>query len=274
MPAPTVTAPTVTKPRLATRIGIVPVRLGSSRLPGKALLEESGQPLFVHTVRAAREASLLDELVVASDSEEVLASCEQHGIRGLRTSDAPRSGSERCAEALAQLPDAKIVIDVQGDWPEVDGEDLDRLVRSLDSGAAGIATLCCPLDHKGDFYDPHVVKVVRASNGQALYFSRAPIPGCKSPEEDAQGWTQARRHVGIYGFRRELLEGLQGQPSSSLEEREELEQLSWLHAGHKILVLDAAGRPRGIETRSDYDAFVRRIAAADSAKRNEGTERA
>jgi 3-deoxy-manno-octulosonate cytidylyltransferase (CMP-KDO synthetase) len=206
-------------------IAIVPVRLGSSRLPGKALLDESGLPLFAHTVQAARRSEKLDDVVVATDSPEVLRKGEELGIHCLETSEHPRTGSERCAEALAQLPDAEIVIDVQGDWPEVHGKDLDALVAALRAPGCEIATLSCPLDEAADFANPHVVKVVIAENGSALYFSRAPIPSCKSPEQDLEGWRSARRHVGIYGFRRATLQGLHGQPSSTLEEREELEQL-------------------------------------------------
>jgi hypothetical protein len=112
-------------------IAIVPVRLGSSRLPGKALLDESGLPLFAHTVQAARRSEKLDDVVVATDSPEVLRKGEELGIHCLETSEHPRTGSERCAEALAQLPDAEIVIDVQGDWPEVHGKDLDALVKLI-----------------------------------------------------------------------------------------------------------------------------------------------
>jgi 3-deoxy-manno-octulosonate cytidylyltransferase (CMP-KDO synthetase) len=186
-------------------IAIVPVRLGSSRLPGKALLDESGLPLFAHTVQAARRSEKLDDVVVATDSPEVLRKGEELGIHCLETSEHPRTGSERCAEALAQLPDAEIVIDVQGDWPEVHGKDLDALVAALRAPGCEIATLSCPLDEAADFANPHVVKVVIAENGSALYFSRAPIPSCKSPEQDLEGWRSARRHVGIYGFRRATL---------------------------------------------------------------------
>jgi 3-deoxy-manno-octulosonate cytidylyltransferase (CMP-KDO synthetase) len=247
-------------------IAIVPVRLGSSRLPGKALLDESGLPLFAHTVQAARRSEKLDDVVVATDSPEVLRKGEELGIHCLETSEHPRTGSERCAEALAQLPDAEIVIDVQGDWPEVHGKDLDALVAALRAPGCEIATLSCPLDEAADFANPHVVKVVIAENGSALYFSRAPIPSCKSPEQDLEGWRSARRHVGIYGFRRATLQGLHGQPSSTLEEREELEQLSWLHRGLSIRVLEARGRPRGIETRADYEAFVERIGTEDERR--------
>jgi 3-deoxy-manno-octulosonate cytidylyltransferase (CMP-KDO synthetase) len=196
-------------------IAIVPVRLGSSRLPGKALLDESGLPLFAHTVQAARRSEKLDDVVVATDSPEVLRKGEELGIHCLETSEHPRTGSERCAEALAQLPDAEIVIDVQGDWPEVHGKDLDALVAALRAPGCEIATLSCPLDEAADFANPHVVKVVIAENGSALYFSRAPIPSCKSPEQDLEGWRSARRHVGIYGFRRATLQGLHGQPSEA-----------------------------------------------------------
>lgn len=233
-------------------LAIIPVRVSSQRLPGKALLCESGRPLFLHTCEQARRARRIDAVCVATDDDEVAAHAEAAGLQVARTSTAPRTGSERCAEALAGL-DADLVLDIQGDWPEVDPADLDAMVEQLQSGAARCNTLCAELRDAAVAADPNVVKVVRGLNGKALYFSRATIPFVK------QGPFALQRHIGVYGFDRDTLLAVPLLPSSGLAEAESLEQLRFLENDIQIHVLDAHGDPWGIETRGDYDAFLQRI---------------
>lgn len=240
--------------RAAHAVAILPVRVDSRRLPRKALLAESGQPLFLHTYAAARAAKTLANVYIATDSDEVAAAARAVGAPVIFTSARPRTGSERCAEALDSIADADIVIDVQGDWPEVDADDLDRLVASLRGGDRSMATLAVPLRDGAAFTDPNVVKVVRARNGDAMYFSRAPIPHAA----DAHGYP-ILRHIGVYGFTRAALTGIVDLPTSGLAEAESLEQLRFLENGIPMLVLDARGDPWGIETRSDYDGFLQRL---------------
>lgn len=236
-------------------VAILPVRVDSRRLPGKAMLAESGRPLFLHTVDRARAASAFSGVYVATDDDAVAAAAEAAGVAVIRTSAAPRTGSERCAEALAELPDAAIAVDVQGDWPEVEPQDLDALVEALtrDGNRWPTATLAAPLPaaHANDI---NVVKVVAARDGTALYFSRAPIPHLR-PGHDYP----LRRHIGVYGFRREALLRVPSLPSSGLAEAEGLEQLLFLENGMAMRVLDAHGDPWGIETRTDYERFLLRV---------------
>jgi 3-deoxy-manno-octulosonate cytidylyltransferase (CMP-KDO synthetase) len=245
-------------------VAVIPVRLGSARLPGKALLAATGLPLFVHTANQARAAECFDEVVVATDSQQVVDACKAHELRPILTSESAPSGSARCAEALADLDDPAVVVDVQGDWPEVSPSDLRALVTCLVSDPEiPIATLSCRLDDVGDFDNPHVVKLVIAGDGRALYFSRAAIPGSKAafadePASAADTLALARRHLGVYGFQARTLASLATIPDSPLEAREGLEQLRWLAAGLRIQVIASSGSPRGIETRADYDAFVDR----------------
>lgn len=247
-------------------VAVIPVRLGSARLPGKALLDETGRPLFVHTAQQAQAAACFDEVVVATDSNDVVRACEAHDIRPILTSPSAPSGSARCALALPELGDPAVVVDVQGDWPEVPPADLEQLVACLSSDPEiPIATLSCLLDDASDLMNPHVVKLVTANDGRALYFSRAAIPGSKSalsdaPDSVAETLRLARRHLGVYGFQARTLATLADLPDSPLEGREGLEQLRWLAAGLRIQVLASSGTPRGIETRADYDAFVGRVA--------------
>ncbi|MCC6670953.1 MAG: 3-deoxy-manno-octulosonate cytidylyltransferase [Planctomycetes bacterium] len=241
-------------------IAIVPVRVDSQRLPGKALLAETGRPLFLHTVERALQARCFAATYVATDSDAVDAAARKAGVPVVRTSPACRTGSERCAEAAREL-DAALVVDIQGDWPEVDPGDLEALVHCLAQAGPPTATLAVPLSDPARIEDPNVVKVVRARNGDALYFSRCAIPYARSGSV-----RYARlRHIGVYGFQREVLLGIPALPSSGLDESEGLEQLRFLENGISMRVLDAKGDPWGIETRPDYDAFLRRQAARGGA---------
>ncbi|MBL8730163.1 MAG: 3-deoxy-manno-octulosonate cytidylyltransferase [Planctomycetes bacterium] len=239
--------------RAAEALAIVPVRVGSQRLPGKALLTESGKELFLHTCDQARLARNIDRVCVATDDDRVEAAARRHGLQVVRTSPACRTGSERCAEAAAAFA-CRAVLDIQGDWPEVDPRDLEAIVAQLLDGAAVCNTLCVPLAEPAAIADPNVVKVVRGGNGKALYFSRAPIPFVK------EGPFPLRRHIGVYGFARDTLLRVPGLPSSGLAEAESLEQLRFLENDIPMHVLDAQGDPWGIETRADYDAFLLRLA--------------
>ena len=233
-------------------LAIIPVRVGSQRLPGKALLRESGKELFLHTCDQARKARNIDRVVVATDDDVVEAASKRHGYQVVRTSPACRTGSERCAEAAAAFP-CRAVLDIQGDWPEVEPRDLEAIVDQLLRGEAVSNTLCVPLRDPAVINNPNVVKVVRGRLGKALYFSRAPIPFVK------EGPFGLLRHIGVYGFARETLLRIPPLPSSGLAEAESLEQLRFLENDIPMHVLDAQGDPWGIETRDDYDAFLRRL---------------
>lgn len=241
-------------------VAIVPVRVGSQRLPGKALLDDSGKPLFLHTCDPANAAEHIDAVYVATDDDRVQAAAEAAGVAVLRTSADCRTGSERCAEAAQRL-DCRAVLDIQGDWPEVDPRDLDALAEQLLGGAAVCNTLAAPLADADKIADPNVVKVVRGGNGKALYFSRAAIPYCKNPDTETGGGML--RHIGVYGFTREVLLRVPGLPSSGLAETESLEQLRFLENDIPMHVIDATGDPWGIETRGDYDAWLARRPDSD-----------
>lgn len=234
-------------------VAILPVRVDSQRLPRKALLAESGKPLFLHTYAATRAANAFAAVYVATDSDEVANAAAAIGAPVVRTTPKPRTGSERCAEALSSIPDADVIVDVQGDWPEVAAGDLDALVAALATGKHPMATLAVPLRDPQAQTNPNVVKVVRARDGNAMYFSRALIPHVRAGEN-----YPVLRHIGVYGFTRAALAAVPDLPSSGLAEAESLEQLRFLENGFPMLVLDAHGDPWGIETREDYDRFLQR----------------
>ncbi len=234
-------------------LGVVPVRLGSSRLPGKALLPAGGAPLFAHVARSLERARLVDRVLVATDSEEVLGACRNLGLEGVRTSSAHRTGSERCVEAASSW-DCRVVLDAQGDWPEMRPEDIDRLVEVMLEEGAEMGTCVRPLADARRADDPNVVKVVGRADGRALYFSRAAVPYARRGREVSR-----LRHVGIYAFRKDVLDRLPSLPPCAAAEAEGLEQLRFLYAGIDIRLVEIEGEPWGIETREDYEEFLRRL---------------
>jgi 3-deoxy-manno-octulosonate cytidylyltransferase (CMP-KDO synthetase) len=242
----------MTPSRRTRAVAMIPVRVGSQRLPGKALLRDSGKELFLHTCERARAARNVDLVLVATDDATVEAIAQRAGFQVARTSPACRTGSERCAEAARELQ-CEAVLDIQGDWPEVAPDDLAALIDQLLLGGAVCNTLAAPLRDDAALQNPNVVKVVRGGNGKALYFSRAPVPYVQ------HGTWQRLRHIGVYGFRRDMLLRVPELPSSGLAEAESLEQLRFLENDIAMHVLDAHDDPWGIETRADYDAFLRRL---------------
>ena len=241
----------------ADAVAIIPVRVGSQRLPGKALLRESGRELFLHTCEQARETANIDLVCVATDDDRVEAAAREHGYEVVRTSASCRTGSERCAEAAQQL-ECRAVLDIQGDWPEVAPEDLAAMVDQLLTGDSQCNTLCAEIDDPATIANPNVVKVVRGGNGKALYFSRQPIPYVNDRA------FPTLRHIGVYGFTRETLLRVPALPSSGLAEAESLEQLRFLENDIQMHVLDAHGQQWGMETREDYHAYLQRLSTHGS----------
>ncbi len=248
-------------------LAIVPARLASQRLPRKMLLAETGLPLCVHTVRNLRRCRALARVVLAVDDAEVLAAAQAHGVEAVMTRVEHASGTDRVHEAASVVGgDFEVVVNVQGDEPELDPEDLERLVAAFRDPAVETGTLAAPFQRPEEALEPQVVKVVRAENGDALYFSRAPIPHRSTDptrsyaRADARPWAEvARRHVGVYAFRPAALERFVRSPAGVLERLENLEQLRWLEQGGRMRVVDAGRVPLGIDTRADYDAFVGRF---------------
>jgi len=267
---------------VARAVAIVPARLGSRRLPRKMLLEETGACLFEHTVLNARRSTALERVVVATDSEELVARARAAGIDAVMTSEDHVSGTDRVHEALLGLEGVwDVVINVQGDEPELDPADLSRLVGAFEDPEVQVATLSGPLEDPEELRAPQVVKVVTDGRGDALYFSRAPIPYSPGAGESAFSRREGpaatgslgpcRRHVGVYAFRPAALAEFCALPPGTLEQSENLEQLRWLEAGKRMRVVESSHVPLGIDTRADYDAFVQRVAAASGA--GSGSER-
>jgi 3-deoxy-manno-octulosonate cytidylyltransferase (CMP-KDO synthetase) len=238
-------------------------------LESKVLLAETGLPLFAHTAQQVSRCDAIERVLVATDSEEVLEWGTRLGIEVVMTAADHPSGTDRVQEAAEKLGTAfDVILNVQADEPDVEPEDLRRLVRAFECETVQAATLATPLLSADDLASPNVVKVTRDAQGRALYFSRAPIP-CRSHARDTDQAPAdaplALRHVGVYAYRPDALTRFCSLEKGALEVAENLEQLRWLEAGHAMTVVDAEHTPRGIDTREDYDAFVERQGEARPA---------
>jgi 3-deoxy-manno-octulosonate cytidylyltransferase (CMP-KDO synthetase) len=238
---------------------VIPARYASVRLPGKPLLCETGKPLIQHVAERSGLAGSVDEVVVATDDERVMQAVQAFGGNAVMTAATHRSGTDRVAEAARRL-DADIVVNVQGDEPEIEPGAIDMAVDLLDRhGDADLSTLAVPTDDDERISDPNVVKVVLDGRGFALYFSRAPIPASKSYPDRPPGESRVYlAHVGLYAFRRDVLFRFASLDPSPLEKRESLEQLRALENGHRIVVGVCSYQALGIDTPEDYRRFVER----------------
>ncbi|MEM8987422.1 MAG: 3-deoxy-manno-octulosonate cytidylyltransferase [Pseudomonadota bacterium] len=245
---------------------IIPARYASTRLPGKPLLAETGRPLIAHVYERAAAAKDADRVIVATDDERILKAVRDFGGEAVMTRADHASGSERAAEAAADI-DADIIVNVQGDEPEIEPAAIDLLIDTQRRSGAFASTLVCPFaegltEGPGSPTDPSCVKAVLSSEKDglrhALYFSRALAP---YPRADggavrrAQDW---RLHLGVYAFSRDSLMRFAAAPPGRLEQVESLEQLRILEMGERIAVaLVDKGAP-GVDTPEDYAAFVKR----------------
>jgi len=243
-------------------ICVIPARYGSKRFPGKPLASDTGKPLIQHCYEASARARRVDAVLVATDDDRIRDAVEAFGGRCVMTSPDHPCGTNRVAEAAEACADADVVINFQGDEPELDPSLLDALVRTLEANPAmQAATLAGPLDPE-EWDDPNAVKVVMDARGDALYFSRAPIPHARDGED---GRVAPRlKHFGIYAYRAEALRDYAVLPPSPLERTERLEQLRWLEDGRRMFVLVTDAHPGGVDTPEDYAAFVRRYRDASN----------
>lgn len=241
-------------------VAVIPARYGSTRYPGKPLLRETGKFLIQHVYEQAAAAKSLGAVIVATDDERIADAVRSFGGRVAMTRSDHASGTDRIAEVVRGLSagECDIVLNVQGDEPELDPTDLDRLVRRMEADPAlESATLACPFADDTDPRDPNAVKVVRSAAGLALYFSRALIP---YPRDDPQrvvpgDWLL---HLGVYAYRRQFLERFAAIPQSRLEQVEKLEQLRVLEGGYSMAVEVVARASPGVDTPADYERFVAR----------------
>ena len=217
-------------------IVVIPARYGSVRLPGKPLISLAGKPMIQRVVERARLAERADRIIVATDDERIVKAVEGFGGEARMTRAEHRTGTERVAEVAAREK-GDVFVNVQGDEPLLDPHAIDVAVNSLlEEPQASISTVATPIKTPADIMDPNVVKAVLDFDGNAIYFSRAPIPWVRDTTNKIQ--VRHLKHLGLYVFQREALLEYPTLPQGELERIEQLEQLRWLENGWKIRVAE------------------------------------
>jgi 3-deoxy-manno-octulosonate cytidylyltransferase (CMP-KDO synthetase) len=238
-------------------LGVIPARLASTRLPRKVLREIAGKPMLQWIVEAALAAPRLDRVVIATDSDEVIALAAEHGWEAMMTSPDLQSGSDRVHAVSRQIP-AEVVVNIQGDEPMLQPAHIDALLAPFDRAGinAQVTTLWTPCA-PAEITDPNAVKVVLAEDGRALYFSRSTIPF----DRDGAGHILYRKHLGLYAYRRAALDRFAALPPHPLETAERLEQLRLLAHNIPIFVEQTPHTTIGVDTEDDLDRVARILSA-------------
>ncbi len=233
-------------------LGIIPSRYGSTRFPGKSLANIAGKSMVQRVVEQVQLSSLITDVIVATDDQRIYDHVINFGGKACMTSLDHQSGTDRCYEALQAQNDAyDYVINIQGDEPFIQPEQIDLLANLLD-GEVQLATLIKPIEEPEQIFDTSVVKAVKSVNGDAIYFSRNPIPFQRNVSQP--DWISNHayyKHIGIYAYRTNILKEITKLPISSLEKAESLEQLRWIENGYVIKTAITHHESLGIDTPKD-----------------------
>ncbi|MBK6767386.1 MAG: 3-deoxy-manno-octulosonate cytidylyltransferase [bacterium] len=229
-------------------LAVIPARYSATRFPGKPLELLWGKPMVQHVWERCARAKAVDHVIVATDDDRIAAACRSFGAEAVMTDPALPSGTDRVARASLAHPVFDVVLNVQGDEPAIEPEVIGAVASLLRKANVQIGTAVVPQVIDTDFERPHVVKAVVAQDGRALYFSRSVIPFLRNLPEVG---TTHFRHLGIYGFQRDVLHQLVTLPPSPSEKVESLEQLRWLEAGYLIHTVSVQSRSVGIDTPED-----------------------
>jgi 3-deoxy-manno-octulosonate cytidylyltransferase (CMP-KDO synthetase) len=236
---------------------IIPARYGSTRFAAKILAAQTGRPLVQHVVDQAKLCRRVREVLVATDDSRIVDALKAFGTRCVMTSVDHQSGTDRIAEVAKGLSD-DIVVNVQGDEPEIEPEIIDSLIERLEAGDEPMATAATPFPSGADVDDPNLVKVVLSQSGRAMYFSRSRIPFQRDQSGSA---AEVLLHLGIYAFRRSFLAEFVTWPQTPAERTEKLEQLRILEHDRPIYVHKVQRATHGIDTAEQYADFVKRFTA-------------
>ncbi|MEN6606536.1 MAG: 3-deoxy-manno-octulosonate cytidylyltransferase [Bryobacteraceae bacterium] len=229
-------------------LGVIPARFASTRFPGKALARIAGKTMLQHVWERSSQASTLSKIIIATDDQRIFDEAERFGAEVRMTRATHASGTDRAAEVAAH-EDVMLVVNIQGDEPLIDPAAIDAAVKGLleEGNPAPMGTLRKRIEDPGDLANPNVVKVITDLSGNAIYFSRSPIPylrAARSPQY---------KHIGLYVYRRDFLLGYSLMPVGPLEQAESLEQLRALENGHRIRVVETQYESLGVDTPEDLE---------------------
>lgn len=236
---------------------LIPARYASTRFPGKPLAEIGGKAMIQHVVEKA--SSVTKDVFVATDDSRIFNKVRSFGGQAVMTSETHRSGTDRCFEAYEKVKrekqtDYDVVVNIQGDEPFIEPQQIKQLTACFEDPSVHIATLAKQFDNPTDIFDPNKVKVVFSVAQTAVYFSRSPIPYCRGVEREQ--WiatTPYYKHVGMYAYRPAVLKAITQLPPGRLEKAESLEQLRWLENGYTIAVRITDHESIGIDTPEDLE---------------------
>lgn len=236
-------------------VAVIPARMGSTRFPAKILANRTGRPLVQHVVDQVTKCVTIGEIVVATDDPRIVEALKPYGTHCVLTDPGHPSGTDRIAEAVRGRSE-QLIVNVQGDEPEIEPHIIDDLVRNFEKSSADMGTVVTPFPAGADVNNPNMVKCVVGEDGHAIYFSRSPIPYPRDPADPNRAGFFL--HLGLYIYRRDFLLEFTGWKPTPLECTEKLEQLRALEHGRRILVRTAHRATNGIDTPAQYEEFVSR----------------
>jgi len=237
-------------------IGIIPARYGSTRFPGKPLVDIAGKPMIQRVYEQASKASTLNEVIVATDNQRIFDQVSAFGGTAMMTSETHRNGTERCAE-VAEKTDADYYINIQGDEPFIKPEQIENLCAILD-GVTQLGTLVKKITDSSLLNNPNTMKVLLNNSHEAIYFSRTCIPYLRDfPFESWLDQHTFFKHIGIYAYRSDIIQEIVKLEMGRLEKAESLEQLRWIENGYKIKVAETNLENIGIDTPEDIDRALK-----------------
>lgn len=235
-------------------MALIPARYAATRFPGKLMKQLGNKSIIRRTYENTRDSFLFDEVMVVTDHQVIFDEITAHGGYAVMSKGHHESGSDRIAEAVRDI-EVDVVVNVQGDEPFLNRKALEQLLASFRNEDVQVASLMCPIYEAQDIMNPSYVKVVVDTNHRALYFSRAPIPYVRNVESGVQHW----KHIGIYGYKKEILLAFTGWPRTPLEEAEMLEQLRYLERGVSIQMIVTDEAPLSIDTPEDLELAIKRL---------------
>lgn len=239
-------------------IGIIPARYGSTRFPGKPLIDLKGKTMIQRVVEGASKSQRVAEIIVATDDQRIYDAVKSFGGKVEMTSEAHVSGTDRCAEVALRY-EADVVINIQGDEPLIDYRQLDALCSAFDDPTIRIATLAKPGASEEERNNPNRIKVVLDAFNRALYFSRSSIPNTHHGKPEALETQDFLRHIGVYAYRKSTLLELTALQPTALEQVESLEQLRWMYYGFPIHVVKTFIETPNIDVPSDVDDVLKAL---------------
>ncbi|MDF2478599.1 MAG: 3-deoxy-D-manno-octulosonate cytidylyltransferase [Sphingobacterium sp.] len=239
-------------------LGIIPARFASSRFPGKPLVDIEGQTMIQRVYEQVKQSKKLSKVIVATDDQRIVEEVLSFGGNVVMTSETHQSGTDRCAEVITNDNEYDVIINIQGDEPFINPEQIDLLAACFENPQTKIATLVKKIDSMDELFNLNIPKVVRNIHGEAIYFSRQTIPFLRGIEQGQ--WLKEQtfyKHIGIYAYQVDTLRALTQLPVSGLEEAEALEQLRWIENGYAIQTAVTTHETVAVDTKEDLDKILR-----------------